>query len=310
MANKFGIHVSNEPIDYADLDRMIGVGCDNYVLLHHQADYLPRLRQSTNGVILVRYYDTKLLEKNPVEFAGEVATEAFKYEPYTHHLVFDNELNLDYEGGQNYDNVQYVAKWKTIVAAELKRLCPWLQIHAGPFAPVADWWNYFVAMLAYQDSYDIIDVHAYGTFRKMKAIVEAVKSQTNKPLFISECNGPGTLEFMRWAQSQPYVLAACYFIWHWHNPDMPEWDKDLRSSALETQIKEIVKEDTVMGLVEQFPAQFEEWEAAGGIENNFRSHLLAVGALQPTKADLLGLIDEAKSKNEQVRLVAQALPLA
>jgi len=78
----------------------------------------------------------------------------------------------------------------------------------------------------------------------------------------------------------------------------------------EDEAKGLVYEGVSMSLRDQFPDLFSQWEAAGGIENNFRSHLLAIGALPPTKADLLMLADEAKAKLEQMRLVAQKLPFA
>ncbi len=36
---------------------------------------------------------------------------------------------------------------------------------------------------------------------------------------------------------------------------------------------------------EQYPTEFTAWEAAGGVEDNFRRFLLGQGVIKPTKAD-------------------------
>ncbi len=38
-------------------------------------------------------------------------------------------------------------------------------------------------------------------------------------------------------------------------------------------------------LRQQFPVEFDTWEAAGGVEDNFRRFLLGQGVIKATKAD-------------------------
>lgn len=40
-------------------------------------------------------------------------------------------------------------------------------------------------------------------------------------------------------------------------------------------------------LQEQFPSQYQQWADAGGIESNFRRHLIALGEIKATQKDLL-----------------------
>ena len=65
----------------------------------------------------------------------------------------------------------------------------------------------------------------------------------------------------------------------------------------------------MMTLQEQFPVQFAQWRDANGVENNFRKHLLALGVLSATEADLDFLFGEIESAVEQAKAVAHSLPL-
>jgi hypothetical protein len=61
-------------------------------------------------------------------------------------------------------------------------------------------------------------------------------------------------------------------------------------------------------LSEQFPNEYAEWVAAGGIENNFRAHLLGIGSLKPTKEDVPILAGQVKAASEQLAAVVAKLP--
>ncbi len=54
-------------------------------------------------------------------------------------------------------------------------------------------------------------------------------------------------------------------------------------------------------LSEQFPNEYNAWINAGGIENNFRAHLLGIGVLQPTNNDLAFLVEQMQASSNQVR---------
>jgi len=238
--HKIGIHVSNGPIDYADLERMISVGAKHYTLLHDQSPYMLRLVGSGAQTCLVRYYAKAVLDRNAYEYAQEVVTAAQQWSIWSRDLVFANEANLDYEGGQGWDNPRQVAEWMMTVADYIRRLDPTLKLHAPAFSPVGNWWQYFAELMRYQGHFDAVDLHCYGTFQGMSDIVRAAKSQTSKPLFISECNGPGTLDFFQWIESDPQVIGATYFTWFWANPDLPGWAGDLRGSVLEREMRDYI----------------------------------------------------------------------
>lgn len=68
------------------------------------------------------------------------------------------------------------------------------------------------------------------------------------------------------------------------------------------------QEDTTVNIEEQYPQQFAEWKAAGGVANNFRAHLIGIGAIQPTKEDVATLIGNARSSLNQVENAVRALP--
>ncbi len=70
------------------------------------------------------------------------------------------------------------------------------------------------------------------------------------------------------------------------------------------------EDSEAMSLREQYPAAFAEWEKAGGVENNFRAHLLGIGAIKPTKEDVAILTGQVKSATEQLANVVAALPFA
>ncbi len=242
MANKWGAGFPNTDIDPTELDRFLSLGVDNTVLLHHQGAYLPALRERLRGTPLLRYYATRVLETTPVEYAQQVAAEAVKLKATTADWVFCNELNLSYEGGRNCEDPHYAAEWVGQTADHLLKWFPSLRLHAPAFAPVGNWWQYHEALLPYLDRFDVVGIHAYGTFEEMKAVVEAVKSTTDKPLFISECNGPGTMELFRWIEGEPQIEGAAYFIFRWQSPD-PGWKLDLLGSPLEDEIRQATKTD-------------------------------------------------------------------
>ena len=63
-------------------------------------------------------------------------------------------------------------------------------------------------------------------------------------------------------------------------------------------------------LAEQYPTQYQQWVAAGGVANNFRAHLLGIGAIVPTKADVPVLAGQVKAATDQLTNVVARLPFA
>jgi len=53
-------------------------------------------------------------------------------------------------------------------------------------------------------------------------------------------------------------------------------------------------------LSQQYPVQYAEWVAAGGIEANFRLHLLGIGAIPATAKDVLDLARTALAQAKGV----------
>ncbi len=65
-----------------------------------------------------------------------------------------------------------------------------------------------------------------------------------------------------------------------------------------------------MTLAEQYPVQYQQWVAAGGVTNNFRAHLLGIGVIAATKADVPVLAGQVKAATDQLTNVVARLPFA
>ena len=65
-----------------------------------------------------------------------------------------------------------------------------------------------------------------------------------------------------------------------------------------------------MTLAEQYPNEYQAWVAAGGIENNFRKHLLGIGSIKPTPDDLKMLARECRASVDQLVNALNAYPFA
>jgi hypothetical protein len=81
-------------------------------------------------------------------------------------------------------------------------------------------------------------------------------------------------------------------------------------SAIETLLGEIGNGGESMALKDQYPIEFRQWESAGGVANNFRAHLLGIGVLTPTKADVPILAGQVKAATDQLTNVVARLPFA
>lgn len=210
--------------------------------------------------------------------------------------------------------------------AEVKALAPEALLYWQPPSPGFAGWE------SWYDGAEVADgiaVHAYGEMGHMVGVVSQVLERfPEKRLWISEVNfGPGPdravnrdvwardhfKPFLDWCSQWPQIEAVSYFAYRWPNPDMAmATPVDGAGTGIETVLREWQEEEQSGGtmlLQEQFPDIYREWVNAGGIENNFRDHVLALGALPATKDDLRGLVDQLRAKADQVVKVANALPL-
>lgn len=69
------------------------------------------------------------------------------------------------------------------------------------------------------------------------------------------------------------------------------------------------KGGTQVGYIEKYPADFEAWKAAGGVENNFKTHVLAIHPeIVPTAEDVKVVVGNAKAAATQAELVVSRFP--
>lgn len=196
---------------------------------------------------------------------------------------------------------------------------------------------------------DYLGLHEYSAPRmwdaatwlclRYRRVYEVLPEDCRKPLFITECGidsgvtGVGLhgwrwynytedeyLEQLRWYTNElnrdDFVIGAHIFQCgsydsQWESFDILGCEKIADYIANQPRgMRGTSVGGGNMSLQEQFPELYNEWVAAGGIENNFRAHLLALGAITPTRDDLRLLIEELKAKVQQVANVAEVLPFA
>lgn len=189
-----------------------------------------------------------------------------------------------------------------------------------------------------------IDYHGYGApriwdpnprdyvlrYRDMRAILEAQKDSTLlRPWVIGEVGIDGELinqsykgwktyvsaqEYLnelQWFDAEmakdTYVIGACIFglgmeaIWN----DYDIEGQTQISSWLGSQGNPV--KEYPMSLADQFPQQYKDWVAAGGIESNFADHLVGIGVLPPSLKALVNLANNMNAKAQQIKNVATAL---
>lgn len=119
-------------------------------------------------------------------------------------------------------------------------------------------------------------------------------------------------------QADPRVFGGCNFLHGDHDP--ARWHAfDTYNSGLYFTL--LMFNDTarvaaappaplpaaVRDLRAEYPTHFAEWDKAGGIEDNFRAHLLGIGALLPTRDDIGMLVDQAQAALSQIEGALDAL---
>ena len=111
------------------------------------------------------------------------------------------------------------------------------------------------------------------------------------------------------------IEAAFAFIASSPDPQWREFEITEEAAALlelpdteEPEEEEREEETLEQDLMDQYREQYETWVYAGGIENNFRAHLLGQGLLKPTADDLRMLIGDIRSSLGQLEQALDTLP--
>jgi len=304
--NKYGIHLANGA---QDIQRIVSCGFTHYLALEMQVDYLAQCP----GERYLRLWN------KPGDDAIDIADGIRDYLGITTDIIPWNEANIE-------TDLSYAE-----IAACFNEVCDVIDgdvtLHWPALSPSRYYQAYVAHWLPAAERADVVDVHCYGTCEEMLEIVDWYRRVLpGKPLLITEFNfGAGrqvdpnwwaqeALRFYAALYERPEVMAACGFIWKWYNPDIAlPTTVDWQDQPIEAVVRAALKTDVggvTMSLRDQFPELFSQWEAAGGGDNNFRSHLLAVGALKPTKDDVRFLAEELNSKAQQIINVVNALPFA
>mgnify|MGYP001573280274 CR=1 FL=1 len=261
----------------------------------------------------LRPYGDRILQRPPLDWSFECYVLVQRYKAagiQGLELIPWNEPNLAGEGGG--EDWERVVLWETACAADLKMRLPGTRLHRPAFSPTGGYVRGFQKRQVRQPPglFEIDDAHVYTD--DQIADVEYINSGSGLPVCITEWNRlvPSALV----AALPEYCEAAVYFILRWDRPepgvpvvDLIGWEyyEDFKAAAAGALPPQEVGE---MALVDQYPEQFSQWQAAGGVENNFRKHLLGIGVLAPEAADLLFLAQELGSGIQQLRGVLDAYP--
>lgn len=135
-----------------------------------------------------------------------------------------------------------------------------------------------------------IDLHAYGNPSEVESRCALLRKHWSGRSIITEHNfGSGrTYNLNLYANDWPRVLqiaakygieAVCVFIWKWYRPD-PNVKTTVNVSG--TPLQQVIGRNIPMSL-------FDDWVAAGGVRDNFISHLKALGKPDFAHPDLYGL---------------------
>ena len=323
--SKWGIVLANAD-NAADLDRVDALGCTWYVALHYQlADLVALCRRRPGSRGVVRYFRRDLLSLPPetVALSVNLTWRQMQAAGLTD-LIPGNEFNNQTEG-RVYSPADAAARLRLLLAA-IRTACPGARLHLPAFSPPLDGASYYLACqdAGTFDLVDVVDVHAYGDSDDALAWVDLVTEiAREKPVAVTEYNfGAGrrvdpwwyaedALRFFAGLERRPQVEAGAVFIWHWQDPDAElATTLDVRGQPIEQAIKDAVKQEVGMSLQTEYPQAYEEWVRAGGIENNLRKHLLGIGILKPTAADLKLLASECESAVKQLEAAIANFPFA
>ena len=230
-----------------------------------------------------------------------------------------NEFNI--EGGDHKQDWAYQADWLGEFAHEWRGHSS-IDLSLPALSPQIPGWEEGYKTYARQGLdglYWYIGSHCYPGSER--AYVVPHQFMPDSLISITEWN---RLDPERYLAGLPdYVGDAAYFIAWWVNPEPGAPNVDLVGSDFyegfaragptgqpgpeEASGYATLPEGGTM-LKDQYPDLYAQWEAAGGVENNLRAHLLGIGVLKATPADLKFLADEADASITQLRAALKAFP--
>ncbi|MDA8189778.1 MAG: hypothetical protein M0T85_16685 [Dehalococcoidales bacterium] len=282
-------------------DGEIYASSDKFVQLEMLLGRLPSLKR-----LQLRPYAPNIPQFNPEGWAAECDRRIAPYRSLgiPLDLIPANEWNLAAEGGHS-DWATHL-DWFLRFACAFCNLDKTTKLHIPAPSPgqagYVDAWLLIGRSRELMALYDVADAHCYpGSERCYEDLHAAIRTL---PISITEFNAMDPAAYL--TSLPTYVRDASWFILSGEQDQRPYWlmgsryydsFKGYKSSGGET-----------MSLREQFQEQYTAWEAAGGPENNFRKHAIAIGLIQPTADDLKFLADEAVVSAQQLKNSVNAYP--
>lgn len=214
-------------------------------------------------------------------------------------LIAANEPNIEWGSAESYGQF-YAGLDPRNSSVPIAFACPSMG--------VAGWARYLETALAQGPNPPCIALNTYDYL--LQYVPQVIETAHGVPCHITELNSlrTGRVAWLRDAFGQlerAGVKAATIFIAGGRSNGA--WPDGYIVSMDECGQLQWTPQETVTSLQEQFPAQFAGWEAAGGIENNFRKHLLGIKALPATMANLVFLANEMKADVDQLQNVIATL---
>lgn len=335
---RVGLHFPNRALVGGELDAILSLGCQDYLIFLpiEQAGYWAGVADDLKRRCPGARVHVRIERRGALDVGGDcdlltMAAAAFGETATSYRCR--NEPNLESPGVTPRGWGDY-----------LSRLGAWLptgireKTFAPALSPCGDWLTWLQETAGALNALEAghmplagLDAHAYGWPSQVSQVLAAYRQLWGGRLLLTETNPGAGNQFDegRWRGDVGPVIdvaeghgveAVCFFIWYWDHPDtawpMPSHlnirDYPLVQAAIRAAALAAEKDGTTMptSLREQYPTQFTEWEKAGGVENNFRAHLIGIGAIKPTKGDLLLLAGEARARVNQLEGALKALPLA
>lgn len=258
MSNIYGLGLANAS-NAADLERIDALGCDWFLALQDQLADLAALlqrRPGTRGIL--RWHGRDLLSRPAVDVAREVA-EVWPRARAAGiiDLIVGNEYNNPIEG-RVYLPTETAARLATLLRA-VRGVCPDARLHLPAFSPPLDGALYYLACrdAGVHELVDVVDAHCYGdSYDALNWLDIVLGMFPGMACTVTEYNyGAGravnpdwyaidALAFFAGVEARDRVESACFFIWHWENPDSQlQTTVDVRGQPIEAAIRTARKAD-------------------------------------------------------------------